>query len=88
LVSTTDEQVDHLLVTQSVFAGDQFWAALDRLAQRRGHDEHQRFVRGVPEPTNWYEFCCVPCDRVIATMAVQRDDPQKGHPAPVAQRGR
>ena len=83
-MSTADEQVDHLLVAQSVFAGDRFWAALDRLAQRLGHDEHQRFLRGVPEPTNWYEFCCVSCDRVIVTMAVQREDERQGQPTPGA----
>jgi hypothetical protein len=88
-VNPSDRQIEHLQVSQSVFGGDRFWAPLDRLAQRLGHDEHQRFLRGVPEPTNWYEFYCGSCEQVIAAMAVHRDDDQPGRPAaPVASRGR
>jgi hypothetical protein len=72
-VSTADPDVEHLIVAQDIFAGDRFWAALDRLAQRRGHDGHQRYLLGAAEPTNRYEFRCVSCERVIATMDVQRE---------------
>jgi hypothetical protein len=72
-VSSADRQVEHLLVAQSVFAGDRFWAALERLAQRLGHDDHQRLLRGTTEPTTWYEYRCLSCDRAIATMDVQRE---------------
>jgi hypothetical protein len=54
-------------------AGDRFWAALDRLAQRQGHDGHRRYLLAAAEPTNRYEFRCVSCERTIATMDVQRE---------------
>jgi hypothetical protein len=57
-------------VVQDVFAGDRFWAALDRLAQRRGHDEHPRMLRGTTESTGRYELRCVGCEQTIATMEV------------------
>jgi hypothetical protein len=68
----TDEP-EHLLVAQEVFAGDRFWAALDRLADRRGHDEHPRVLVGLIDPINRYELRCVRCERPIATMDVRRD---------------
>jgi len=70
---TTSEDVEHLLVAQGVFAGDQFWAALNRLAQRRGHDGHQRYLLGSAEQTSRYELRCVSCKRAIVTMDVQRE---------------
>ena len=47
--------------------------ALDRLAQRLGHDDHQRLLRGTTEPTTWYEYGCLSFERAIATMDVQRE---------------
>jgi len=70
---TPDQDVEHLIVAQDVFAGDRFWVALNRLAQRRGHDGHQRFLLGSADRTSWYEFRCVSCERAIATMNVQRE---------------
>jgi hypothetical protein len=31
---------ESVIVAQDVFGGSRFWAALDRLADRRGHHEH------------------------------------------------
>jgi hypothetical protein len=73
MATTANGDSEHLVVAQDVFAGERFWAALDRLAERRGHDGHQRVLRGSVEPTSRYEFRCVSCDRPIATMDVQRE---------------
>jgi hypothetical protein len=72
-MNTADHDVEHLIVAQHVFASNRFWAALNRLAQRRGYGGHQRYLLGAAEPTNWYESHCVSCERVIATMDVQRE---------------
>lgn len=64
---------EHLLVAQAVFAGERFWSALERLADRRGHDGHSRVLVGFTEPTNRYELQCLRCERPIATMDVARD---------------
>ncbi len=64
---------EHLLVAQDVFAGDRFWAALDRLADRRGHDAHPRILVGLTDPTSRYELRCVRCEQPVATMGVRRD---------------
>ena len=68
---TPDQDVEHLIVAQDVFAGDRFWAALNRLAQRRGHDGHQRYLLGSAEQTSRYELRCVSCERAIATMNIR-----------------
>lgn len=78
-MNRADQDVEHLIVAQDIFAGDRFWAALDRLAQRRGHDGHQQALLGAAEPTNCYEFRCVSCERAIATMEVQREAETGGH---------
>lgn len=72
MTSGTDEP-EHLLIAQDVFAGDRFWAALDRLADRRGHDGHPRILVGLADPTSRYELRCVRCERPVATMDVRRD---------------
>lgn len=72
-MNRADQDVEHLIVAEDIFAGDRFWAALDRLAQRRGRDGHERVLLGAAEPTNCYEFWCVSCERAIATMEVQRE---------------
>jgi hypothetical protein len=66
---------EHLVVQQSEFAGDRFWAALSRLADRRGHDGHQTYLTGESERTDHYMLPCVTCGRVIATMIVEREPP-------------
>jgi hypothetical protein len=81
-MTTANEDVEHLIVAQEIFAGDQFWAALDRLAERRGHDGHQRFLLGSAEQISRYEFRCVSCERAIATMDVQREALTGSCPAP------
>ncbi len=72
MTSGTDEP-EHLLVAQGVFAGERFWAALDRLADRQGHDGHSRVLVGSADPTSRYELRCVRCERPIATIDVRRD---------------
>ncbi|HKT04748.1 MAG TPA: hypothetical protein VJT31_34980 [Rugosimonospora sp.] len=69
------EPPDHLVVQQSVFAGERFWVALNRLADQRGHDGHQRYLCGSVEHTDQYALRCITCDRVIATMLVEREPP-------------
>jgi hypothetical protein len=64
---------DHLVVQQAVFASEHFWAALNRLAARRGHDGHQRYLVGTTEHTDWYALRCATCDQVVATMLVERE---------------
>jgi hypothetical protein len=66
---------EHLIVQQGVFAGDHFWTALNRLADRRGHNGHHRYLAGDNEPTNRYSLHCVTCGQVIATMLVLREEP-------------
>jgi hypothetical protein len=75
VASAESDPPEHLIVHQDVFAGDHFWTALDRLADRRGHDGHTRYLAGDGEPTNRYSLRCVTCGRVIATMLVQREEP-------------
>lgn len=60
------------MVQQDVFAGERFRAALDRLADREGHEGHQRYLVGQAEVTDRYELRCGTCERPIATMTVQR----------------
>jgi hypothetical protein len=82
-VTTADPAApDHLVVQQAVFGGEQFWAALNRLAARRGHDGHQRYLVGTTEHTDRYALRCATCDQVVATMLVERE-PAAG-PDPVA----
>jgi hypothetical protein len=66
---------EHLVVQQSVFAGDHFWAALNRLADRRGHDGHQTYLVGETERTDRYALQCVTCGQVVAVMVVERARP-------------
>jgi len=63
----------HLIVQQSVFGGEHFWAALNRLADRRGHHGHDRYLGGATQPTNQYAFHCMTCSQVVATMVVERE---------------
>ncbi len=73
-MATDTGDVEHLIVAQDVFAGGPFWAAVDRLGDRRGHYGHQRFLVGSVEATNRYELRCITCDdRAIATMDVRRE---------------
>ncbi|GGM23109.1 hypothetical protein ACFFX1_10715 [Dactylosporangium sucinum] len=72
-MATGPDDPDRLLVPQDLFAGDRFWSALDRLADRRGHGGHQRVLVGFTDPTSHYELQCLPCGRPIATMDVRRD---------------
>jgi hypothetical protein len=75
LVASADvDPPGHLIVRQDVFAGARFWTALDRLADGRGHDGHQRYLAGDGGPNNRYSFHCVTCWQVIATMVVQREE--------------
>ena len=64
---------DHLVVQPGVFAGQRFWAALDRLADRRGHHGHQRYLVGDSHHINRYALHCVTCGRSVATMVVARE---------------
>lgn len=68
---------EHLIVQQAVFAGARFWTALDRLADRRGHEGHDRYLWGGAEATNRYALRCRTCQRSVATMLVEREDPQR-----------
>ena len=70
------EDLEPLIVQQEVFAGEQFWAALDRLAERRGHEDHQRVLVGSAEQTTRYELRCLSCARPIATIDVRREASQ------------
>jgi hypothetical protein len=60
---------------QEVFAQAQFWAALNRLADREGHHDHARSLIGQVNPTNHYELWCVPCAGAVVTMQVERLQP-------------
>jgi hypothetical protein len=64
---------EHLIVEQAVFAGDHFWAALNRLADRRGHEGHDRHLAGEAERTDRYALRCTTCRHVVATMQVERE---------------
>jgi hypothetical protein len=66
---------EHLVVQQSAFAGDRFWAALNRLAERRGHDGHQTYLVGETERTHRYALQCVTCGQAVAVMVVEREQP-------------
>jgi hypothetical protein len=66
-------------VQQSEFAGARFWAALNRLADRRGHDGHQTYLTGESKRTDHYTLQCVTCERAIATMVVEREPTTPGY---------
>jgi hypothetical protein len=72
-VATADPaEPERLVVQESVFAGERFWAALNRLANRRGHDGHDRYLVGGGERTDQYALQCATCGLVVATMLVER----------------
>lgn len=73
-VTTADSDgPEHLVVQQAVFAGPQFWAALNRLADRRGHEGHDRYLAGTSEHTDRYALHCATCRQLVATMLVERE---------------
>jgi hypothetical protein len=57
-----------------VFSGDHFWVALDRLADRRGHEGHDRYLVGEADQTDRYALRCATCRQVVATMRVEREE--------------
>ena len=60
-------------MAQDVFGGKRFWAALERLADRREHGDHPRMLHGTTERTDSYAYRCVSCERPIATMQVRHE---------------
>src|SRR3712207_5690268 len=72
-VTTTAGEPEHLIVQQAVFAGAHFWAALNRLADRGGHEGHDRYLAGSSERTDQYVLQCVTCACPIAVMLIERD---------------
>ena len=69
------EDLEPMLVQQDLFAGEQFWTTLNRLADRRGHQDHQRVLVGSAEQTSRYELRCLSCARPVATIDVLRETP-------------
>lgn len=65
----------HLLVKSNACAGDTFWAAFNRLADRDGHEGHQRYLVGEKVATDQYRLWCSTCGRPVATMCVDRTPP-------------
>jgi hypothetical protein len=77
-VTTVDpDQPEHLVVQEAVFAGAHFWVALNRLADGRGHEGHDRYLTGSSEHTDRYTLYCVTCARPVATMLVEREAPPR-----------
>jgi hypothetical protein len=75
---STGAEPAHLIVQQAVFAGERFWAALNRRADESGHEGHDRYLAGENEPTNRYVMRCATCHLVVVTMRVEREDPEAG----------
>lgn len=63
---------EYFVVVQSVFAGEHLLAALNHLADQRGHEGHDRHLGGETEQTDRYLLQCT-YRQVIAITRVDRD---------------
>ncbi len=60
----------HLVVKAEEFGSSRFWDALSRLADREGHEGHQRFMVGSGHRLNWYAYQCSTCSTTVAEFVI------------------
>jgi len=65
----------HLVVKAKDFATTRFWDALNRLADREGHEGHARFMVGSAQHLDRYEYQCHTCNTTVAEFVVTATGP-------------